>query len=106
MMKCFDFIFFKGIDQFRDKAMDVWISFKVPSKSMYSGNHTKFITNGNIFEYIMSIRKFIFLSLSARDLLVRMEMVFLEAINKRLSLELSCLNQFLSSSGIVKTMCL
>lgn len=28
-------------------------------KSMYSGNHTKFITNGNIFEYIMSIRKFI-----------------------------------------------
>ena len=26
-------------------------------KSMYSGNHTKFITNRNIFEYIVSIRK-------------------------------------------------
>ena len=37
--------------------MDVWIPFKVSSKSMYSGNHTKFITNRNIFEYIVSIRK-------------------------------------------------
>ncbi len=49
---------------------------------------------------------FFFLSLSARDLLMRMEMVFLEATNKRLSLERSCLNQFQSSSGIVNTMCL
>ena len=57
MMKCFDFIFFKRIDQFRNKTMDVWIPFKVSSKSMYSGNHTKFITNRNIFEYIVSIRK-------------------------------------------------
>ena len=56
-MKCFDFIFFKRIDQFRNKTMDVWIPFKVSSKSMYSGNHTKFITNRNIFEYIVSIRK-------------------------------------------------
>ena len=37
--------------------MDVWIPFKVSSKSMYSGNHAKFITNRNIFEYIVSIRK-------------------------------------------------
>ena len=37
--------------------MDVWIPFKIPSKSMYSGNHTKLITNRNIFEYIVSIRK-------------------------------------------------
>ena len=27
MIKCFDFILFKGIDQFRNKAMDVWIPF-------------------------------------------------------------------------------
>ena len=57
MMKCFDFIFFKRIDQFRDKTMNVWIPFKVPSKSMYSGNHTKFITNRNVFEYIVGIRQ-------------------------------------------------
>ena len=37
--------------------MNVWIPFKVPSKSMYSGNHAKLITNRNIFEYIVGIRK-------------------------------------------------
>ena len=36
--------------------MNVWIPFKVPSKSMYSGNHAKFITNRNVFEYIVGIR--------------------------------------------------
>ena len=43
--------------------MDVRIPFKVSSKSMYSGNHTKFITNRNIFEYIVSIRKLILFEL-------------------------------------------
>ena len=37
--------------------MNVWIPFKVPSKNMYSGNHAKFITNRNVFEYIVGIRK-------------------------------------------------
>ena len=37
--------------------MNVWIPFKVPSKSMYSCNHAKFITNRNVFEYIVGIRQ-------------------------------------------------
>ena len=37
--------------------MNVWIPFKVPSKSMYSGNHAKLITNRNVFEYIVGIRQ-------------------------------------------------
>lgn len=40
--------------------MDVWIPFKVPSKSMYSGNYVKFITNRNIFKNIVSVRKLSF----------------------------------------------
>ena len=57
MVEHLKFVCFLRIYKFRYKTMDVWIPFKVPSKSMYSGNHAKFITNRNIFEYIVSIRK-------------------------------------------------
>lgn len=40
------------------------------------------------------------------DLFTSIHIVFLAATNNRLSRVQSCLNQFLSSSGIVKTMCL
>ena len=47
--------------------MYVWIPFKVPSKSMYSGNHAKFITYRNVFEYIVCIRQlFLFEFISKR----------------------------------------
>ena len=47
--------------------MNVWIPFKVLSKSMYSGKHTKLIMNRNVFEYIVGIRQlFLFEFISKR----------------------------------------
>ena len=55
-MKSFDFVFFK--EQINSGIRQWMCGFCLRScKSMYSGNHTKFITNRNIFEYIVSIRK-------------------------------------------------